>query len=238
MDWASDPEGWLERKRTWDKEHYKILRRWKKQGFRPRTVIDIGANIGEWSEMADALFQPEHLILFEPQSCYADTLKERSKASACSWTIRREALGDRIENGELRITTNRAASSLLPPMTDGLPANFEVCQTQTENIAIQSLDALYESGVLKECQLMKIDVQGFESKVILGGEKFMKRVERLVVEVSLRPVYQGQPLLPEIMETCGRLGFILDDISEASRSWPDGVLWQVDLWFIRRSIQA
>jgi hypothetical protein len=77
-----------------------------------------------------------------------------------------------------------------------------------------------------------VDVQGFEGAVLEGGRATLARARRMVIEVSVRPLYEGQSLLPEILQTVRGWGFQLDDLSETLRRWP-GPLLQVDLWLRR-----
>jgi hypothetical protein len=49
----------------------------------------------------------------------------------------------------------------------------------------------------------------------------------------LRTIYEGQSHLTEVVALLTELGFYLEDITEALRTWPDGRLWQVDTWWQR-----
>jgi len=49
----------------------------------------------------------------------------------------------------------------------------------------------------------------------------------------LRRIYEDQELVAGVLAECTSLGFQVDEITEAARSWPDGTLWQVDLWLAR-----
>jgi hypothetical protein len=95
------------------------------------------------------------------------------------------------------------------------------------------LDILAKQQKLPRPDLVKIDVQGFEGRVLAGGEETLRQAKRMVVEVSLHPLYDGQSLMPEILHLLSNWGFVLEDLHETFRQWP-GRLWQVDLWLVRR----
>ena len=81
--------------------------------------------------------------------------------------------------------------------------------------------------------LVKIDVQGFEAKVIAGGASTLRGAQRIVVEASLKSNLSRSAFIPEVLFTLTQCGFRLTDFSDACRSWPNDQLWQVDLWFKR-----
>jgi len=100
-------------------------------------------------------------------------------------------------------------------------------------VRVVPLDILVRQEKLPPPDLVKIDVQGFEAKVIAGGTVTLRQAKRIVIETSLCPIYEGQPLLPEILEILSGWGFQFVDFSDASRTWPNDCLWQADLWFKR-----
>ena len=51
---------------------------------------------------------------------------------------------------------------------------------------------------LKPNLLVKIDTQGFEDRVIRGGEQTIKKASIVVVEVSFTKLYEHQPLFSDL----------------------------------------
>jgi FkbM family methyltransferase len=215
----------------WDNDHYRRLLRWRDEGFRPSAVYDIGAHAGSWAEMCQAIYQPMTCCLFEPQNEYLEQARKRQPSGA-NWIFLPIALGEVEHEETLRLTKDRAASSLLPPLQNGSlqAGTTEIGQAQ---VRVLPLDQLAQKEKLPLPDLVKIDVQGFEAKVLAGGTTALRGAQRIVVETSLTPIYKGQPLLPEVLSTVTQCGFHLTDISDACRSWPNDELWQVDLWFKR-----
>jgi FkbM family methyltransferase len=234
MEWATTPgfaKAWAG---GWEMSHARRLTRWRSEGFRPRSVLDVGANQGDWSEMCDALFKPEWCNLVEPQRDLCEKLREKAKGSRPNWKIFPVALGSRPSQVALHLTDNRAASSLLRPKDGVVPVEWGTKSREDKSVEVARLDDLVASGALRQPDLIKIDVQGFEGEVIAGGKEAIQRAQRIVVEVSLDAIYEGQPLLHDVMKSLEELGFATDDINESCRSWPDGKLWQVDLWMRKR----
>src|SRR5260370_33499869 len=99
----------------WDNDHYRRLLHWRDEGFRPRVVYDIGAHAGCWAEMCQAIYQPMTGCLFEPQNEYLKQARKRQLRGA-NWIFLPVALGEAEHEETLRLTENRAASSLLSPL--------------------------------------------------------------------------------------------------------------------------
>ena len=228
---ADDPRVCSAWKRGWEPAHYLRLVRWRDAGFRPRAIYDIGAHRGLWSEMAQAVFQPEQIVLFEPQREFQDKARAR-QAGEAKWEFLPVALGEREEIQTMHVTENSAASSLLAPVAGEVPANWGVKPVRREEVQVMPLDVLAPARGLPLPDLVKIDVQGYERAVLAGGKETLSGTQRIVVEVSLQPIYRGQALLPEVLQVLSAWGFELKDISEGCRPWP-GPVSQVDLWLKR-----
>jgi hypothetical protein len=108
----------------------------------------------------------------------------------------------------------------------------EITSVGEDKVQVIPLDTLVRNQQLPAPDLVKIDVQGFEGRVLGGGKETFSRAQRVIVEVSLHALYQDQSLAPDVLTTLAGWGFELDDIHETFRQWP-GRLWQVDLWLKR-----
>jgi FkbM family methyltransferase len=228
---SDEPRAWTSMRRGWDTDHFVRLQRWQDQGFRPRVIYDIGAHLGSWSEMCQSIFKPEQCVLFEPQKELQDRARARQPVGA-NWKFQDVALGKTDELQTMYVTENCSASSMLQPVVSGVPSTWgtrPVSQTETR---IATLDKLAVTESLPPPDLVKIDVQGYEGHVIAGGRELLSKAQRIVVEVSLHPIYQDQSLLPEIASTFTGWGFEIVDIHETCREWA-GRLWQADLWLVR-----
>lgn len=230
LTWGDEPRVWRAWRRGWDDEHFIQLIRLRDQGFRPKVIYDIGANVGAWSTMCQALFAPQAIYLFEPQAQCLRAIERCCLSLKAPWKIIPAALGDESRELTLNITHNRAASSLLSPKTDVGLVDIGPASQDMERVQVKRLDDLAEGNGWPPPDLVKIDVQGFEKQVMEGGGRTLAQARYIVVEVSLRPLYEGQALLPEILSAFVRWGFDLVDINETLRRWPAGELWQVDLW--------
>jgi FkbM family methyltransferase len=229
---ADDPRVIRAWRRKWDSLHFIQLQRWHDEGFRPAVVYDIGAHQGDWAEMCQELFSPARTFLFEPQPALRDKALSRQPRTGADWQFFSVALGDHEETHLLHLTRNLAASSLLAPVAEESQRLTDIQSVGEQKVQVVPLDTFASAKGLPCPDLVKIDVQGFEGRVLAGGRQTLSQAQRMVVEVSLHPLYHGQSLMPEVLGTLSDWGFELDDILETYRQWP-GQLRQVDLWLRR-----
>jgi FkbM family methyltransferase len=229
---ADDPRVLQAWRKGWETDHYVRLRRWHDQGFRPQIVYDIGAHSGDWSDMCQSIFAPKKMFLFEPQPEHQKQARARAPRHGADWQVLPVALGDKDETNRIYLTQNAAAASLLAPLEGEVPANWGTGTVGHQEVTVATLDGLASRTGLPWPDLVKIDVQGYEGRVIAGGREVLSKAQRIIVEVSLRAIYRDQALLPEILQTLSNWGFALEDMNETCREWA-GPLWQTDLWLKR-----
>jgi hypothetical protein len=119
-------------------------------------------------------------------------------------------------------------------MTTVLPGEYpEMAATKPVTVKIDRLDAVAAGLPIVEPLLVKIDVQGYEDRVLKGGLETIQRASLLVIETSFEPLYQGQPLFGDIYSMLVDRGFryagSLDQLSHAR----DGRPLQEDSIFVR-----
>ena len=172
-----------------------------------RTILDIGANNGEFAEYLSLCFEAGQTIAIEPLPECADQIRQREKVIK-NLTVFECALSDHEGRAVLFENAYAPASSLLPvskistyefPQTAGLQKEVKV--------VVHRLDDLLAPDALQKEILIKIDVQGLEDKVIKGGEKTFRKAKFILIETSFVPMYDGQPLFEEIHDLLVNIGF-------------------------------
>lgn len=200
-----------------------------------RTIIDIGASKGSFSAEFHGIFPKAQIFAFEPlPDCFA--LVQKRMAGVPRFQAFNMALGD----AEGSVTMHRSSysgSSSLREMGDLHKDLFPVTAGQREvAVVVDTLDHALSGYHLQEPILVKIDVQGFEDKVIAGGAGVLGRAKVVLVETSFYELYTGQPLFDGVYCALRALGF------EYHGSWApelkspiDGRLLQQDSVFVRRA---
>ncbi len=197
-------------------------------GAYPRTLLDVGAARGSFSRAAAIAFGGIRSYAFEPLPGEFAVLR-RGVQRAFPF-----ALGDRTGPATIHVSANAGSSSLarmLGAHVAAFPGTGVVREHESET---RRLDDVVETEgiVLESPVLMKIDVQGAEHRVLRGAVRTLERVDALIVEMSLRPLYEDQLIADAMTSELAALGFrhaaTFDEIRTAG-----GELVQVDGLFRR-----
>ena len=197
-----------------------------------RTVFDVGANTGQFARTIHELLPEAFIYSFEPLSDCCREL-QRTMEKAQNFRAFNTALGDR--EGETMIHRSEwSPSSSLRPMAQLHKENFPLtARTSRESVHIGKLDDYSDQLSIRDNVLVKLDVQGYEDKVIAGGRRLIERARILVVEASMEPLYEGQPLFREIFTLLSTLGFSYKgNLNQASSRIDERVLY-CDAVFMR-----
>ncbi len=181
----------------------------------PDTIIDVGANKGQFSAMAAKLWPEARLIAFEPLPDQADKFARHLGKRA---TLHRCALAAEQSQMDLHIASRADSSSLLP-LNDRQKTMFDMEEVGLLTVPVHRLDQILPADMLFGKALLKIDVQGFEYEVLLGAKGLVDSIDWIFVETSFVELYTGQRLFPEIeqlltgygYEETGRFNMVSDD---------------------------
>lgn len=171
-----------------------------------KTVLDIGGNVGRYSKTMQYLFPNAQIIAFEPlPSCFEQMKKlmdEYPKFNA--YNI---GLGDSEAMMEMEESNHDPSSSLLP-MGELHKDAFPFAEGgKKKEVVIRKLDNLESEMNLQYPLMIKVDVQGFEDKVIAGGTSIFSKAKILLLELSFQELYQDQPFFDDIYEMIKPMGF-------------------------------
>lgn len=199
-------------------------------------VLDVGANQGQFASAIRCGGYAGKIVSFEPLS---DAHSELLRASSddVAWDVyTRCALGDRNGEIEINIAGNSLSSSILPMLNAHRTAAPESIYQGREIVPVRTLDTV-AAPYLKSASapFLKIDTQGYESKVLDGAGVTLTLVRGVVVELSLVPLYEGQSLWIEMIKRLEAAGFILWAFSPVFSDSRDGRTLQVDGVFYRNS---
>jgi FkbM family methyltransferase len=156
------------------------------------TVLDVGANAGQYSfELRKAGYKGR-IISFEPLSDAYQRLRLNAAHDA-GWQTFNFALGDINGITSIHVSRHSPSSSLLPMTSLHNEAAPGSEYTGDEEIEIKTLDSIFGTlGTSGENVFLKVDTQGYEKKVLDGAINSLSGISGIQLELSATRLYEGE----------------------------------------------
>lgn len=195
-------------------------------GFGPKHIVDVGANRGNWTRVALKYFPDAAYTLVEPQielRAYIRDLEERG----CR--IRWVHAGAADTPGFLPLTIRERddGSNFGVSEEEAIAAGF-----RRTTVEIRTVNEIVASGNFPSPEIVKIDAEGFDLKVLAGASELIGKTEVIFIEVSVRGSWENNVL--DVMNRMAEHGYVLLDVTDLNRSPKYGVLWLAELAFLRK----
>lgn len=178
------------------------LHLYRTHGTNPKIIFDIGGNVGRWS--AEFLRQcptASQVHIFEPTLSASDSLRARFGATS-NVLLHRVAIG--LESGRGIIHSSRACDSQASMIQESSSESLPKPVTQ-EWIEVEPLDAICMK-LAAVPEILKIDVEGMEWDVLLGGQSTIRAASVVQIEVSSKHI-QRRIFFKDFYEHFTYLGF-------------------------------
>ena len=199
-----------------------------------RTVLDIGANEGQFARTARKLLPGARIYSFEPLSAPFAKLRTAFKDDA-HFEAFPLALGSEPGEAEFEMNVFNASSSFLPFTENHRRGYPFASKTSKTLVTVSTLDLWAAGRDLQPGILVKMDVQGYEDHVIKGGSQTLARASVVIAETSFITLYQGQPLYDDIYQMMRFRGFRSAGMIINGRDPETGEILDSDSIFIRDS---
>lgn len=198
--------------------------RWHQKRFKElmcegKTVIDVGANWGLHTLYSSRLVGKKgKVIAIEPLPVAFNELKWHVKENSCENVVLLNiALGE--SNGEIKILSEKDTGQ-------GIVSDFvnDNSCVMNENIVIQKkLDTIVQELELNKIDLIKVDVEGAEKNVVMGGEETVGQFRPYFIIDPHDPkndVFLGK-WFTERGYKLERVNKTLPAITRTDKGWPD-----------------
>lgn len=199
-------------------------------GYSPRIVVDAGANVGNWTQMVRPIFPEASFHLIEAQTACVARLRE---LVARTPTITLHA----VAVSEPGISRVRMLGGGDAGTGTGawVAAPGESAQDEAEYPAA-TLDELLAGRITPADRcLLKLDLEGHESKALAGAERLLAAVEAVLTEVQFYDINcVGRPVFTDMINLLRARGFELYDFAALSPRPRDMRLRQGDAVFVRK----
>jgi FkbM family methyltransferase len=190
--------------------------------FYPHSILDIGANIGQFHSLCKHYFPNSNVFSIEASDECEPYLKQITDQYCIGLLTK-----DNLEYDFYSLKSN--------PINTGNSIYKELTHHYSEdqlNIIRKKgikLDDLFKPG--SEFDLIKIDTQGSELDIISGGENLCSKAKGILLEVSLTQYNENSPLYNEVIEFMDNFGFKIGEILDEVNNH---IVHQQDILFIKK----
>ncbi|WP_271596475.1 MULTISPECIES: FkbM family methyltransferase [unclassified Bradyrhizobium] len=175
------------------------------EGVPYRTIVDIGANVGQFALFVREQYPEANIFSFEPLEDCWDTFSTIFRSDP-NVHLFRCGVGPADTDALMNVTNANDSSSIFAPA----PTQVDVFGTKvntTKKVELRRLATLLREDQIAFPALLKIDVQGFELDVLRGCEELLSSFDTLYVEASYMELYEGQALVGEVIDFLRHRGF-------------------------------
>ena len=210
-------------------------------------LFDIGAHHGETVRYLKELFEKSTIYSFEPDPESFQILSSKAVSGVHYYNL---ALSDvdgssifyrnkvSHTNSLLKVNLNSEDSIKIAASKakgdEQYMSEFNI-ESQVDTI---TLDSFAKFNFIKNVDLLKIDVQGAESKVISGGGEILRKTAIVVIEISFFDYYEQQTSFLDVELILSPLGVRLYSISEISNNPMNGRTDWVEVVYVNNNLLA
>jgi FkbM family methyltransferase len=209
-----------------------VLRRLVHRGLAPATILDVGANVGQFAVSAAHYFPDSKIHSFEPLPSCVESLRRATRALQ-NVTVHEVALGDANCSLTMHVNRDSRSSSILSTGATFKKAFGTSIETGTTTVEARTLDSLLSGVPLKRPILLKLDVQGYEHKVIEGATETLGSIDFVLMEASFKPLYEGERTFRDLMMLAEGHGFTFSGPVDFLTTPDGGEILQMDALFER-----
>jgi len=202
----------------------------KGQGIWPKSVLDAGANVGQFARAMAETFPSASMVSFEPLPEVAERFR-KNLADCRRVRLVETAVGSFDGNVTFYPQEYDLASS-------ALQSNSVAGQQPTPiEVPLSRLDSVLRDVELPGPVLLKLDLQGYELEALRGAVQTLARTDYVLLEIALQPAYSGEPDFDMLNDFLRSQGFVFRSPIDLLRGEKGEVL-QMDALYVRNPTPA
>jgi FkbM family methyltransferase len=203
--------------------------------FNIRTVLDVGANEGQFGSKIIDLGYSGKIYSFEPIVSVHKMLTQNASKFP-QWSAINMGIGNKEEELMINVSENLASSSVFEVDRKSVQADPATRTTHQEKIKITTIDSFVSSQKNLDAEiLLKLDIQGFELEALKGARASLPNFKLIQVELSFIPVYEKAPLYKEVINFLEENDFEIFTLTPAFVDGKTGRMLQADGIFVRKN---
>jgi FkbM family methyltransferase len=198
------------------------------------TIFDVGANTGQTALELTRTFPKATIHSFEPfPGSFAQLQKNlKNRLSVKSHNL---ALAEKSGQMQFFVNANSETNSLLKTSLEA--ANFEqgslMAHSTSIDVKVETLDGFCEREHITNIDILKLDTQGYELKVLAGAHSGLAhhKIKMVCAEVLFSSLYENQAYFHEVYQYLHSSGYSFLGLYGHSYSSANRLLW-ADALFI------
>jgi FkbM family methyltransferase len=186
----------------------------RKPDFSPRTVIDVGANVG--TPPFYEAFPNAFLVLAEPLAeCEPELRHVLSRRRGLYLPV---AVGKSVGSVCINVEPRKSGKSSILPRTDLTATGDELQQRQ---VPLTTLDAVFAEHSLEPPFGLKVDTEGYEIDVLEGATELLRQTQFVIAEVSIADRFVGGYSFADFIAIMDARGFRVRDVLRGGARYAD-----------------
>ncbi len=201
-----------------------ILNSLKTKGFEPKYIVDVGCGYGEWTKKMIKYFKNSNFLLFDADESNKEKLDKlitENKNIAYQITL----LSD--DGKDYQFFKMGYGSSIYEEQTTH--------KREIKNIKSKKLiNLLPKEFKNSDNNMIKLDVQGSELKILNGLDNLLDKFEVIILETSIHKYNKDAPLFKDVLDFMTNNEYKLYDLFDFKRLGNHkSFLLQFDCVFVR-----
>lgn len=193
--------------------------------FHPYTILDIGANIGQFHSLAKSYFPDSYVFSIEASDDCESELKKITDQYYIGLLTKDQSVYNFYSRKDTGTGTGNSIYRELTSWYDD--TNVKIVEKQ----GVRLDDLFTDESVFN---LIKIDTQGSELDIMSGGVNLCSKATGILLEVSLTTYNENSPLIDEVHSFMNEFGYDAKEILDVGRHPQTGEIIQHDILYIRR----
>lgn len=173
-----------------------------------KSIIDIGANRGQFLFAINKAYPDAQIYSFEPLPSMFEILKERTKEIE---NISINNLAISKTEGEISFYKGEYSHISSALKIDNANHNPKYSNAEITELKVPSipLSTFFKNKNLEKPVLLKIDAQGLEKEILDSLGNFKSEIDFIVLELAFIKLYENQPLFSEVNQLLNQMGFTI-----------------------------
>tara|TARA_A100000164_G_C21711173_1_gene678302 strand:- start:64 stop:822 length:759 start_codon:yes stop_codon:yes gene_type:complete len=203
-----------------------ILKSLKIKEFSPEFIVDVGCGHGEWTKKMIKYFKNSKYLLFDANNENKEKLEELIKDNV-NIKYQISLLSD--DNHSYKFYKMGYGSSIFEEQTSHKRTMEHIVSKKLYNELPKEIENFNNN-------MIKLDVQGSELKVLNGLGDLINKFEIIILETSIHKFNKNAPLFNEIISYMNNKNYSLYDLFDFKRiGYDKSFLIQFDCVFVRNN---